>query len=89
MYVSYKATGEELLSVQRSTDPFVLIWSGLAGVKFWRVEMVRDAVMTSYEIRSFEEKQLTLPIFMVGGSCFTFWIILKLLILSFLPNFMY
>lgn len=36
--VSYNATGEELLSVQRSTGPFVLIWLGLAGVKFWCLE---------------------------------------------------
>lgn len=75
--VSYNATGEELLSVERSTGPFVLIWSGLAGVRFWCVEMVRDAIMTSYESCSLEEKQLTLPICMVDGPCFTFWITLK------------
>lgn len=62
----------------------MLIWLGLAGVRFWCAGMVRDAITTRYESRSFEEKQLNLPICMVDG---TFWITLKFFILSFHADF--
>lgn len=89
LYVSLIMPLEKSICLQRSTDLFVLIWLGLAGVSSWRVEMVRDAIVTSYKSCSFKEKQLALSICVVDGQCFAFWITLKLLGLSFHPSLMY